>query len=147
MMINTSEILKSLHEKRINGSKRVLIENENLRIVHSPSYLELECLGEREVSRRDLSSLAIFLKKYFKLSHNHKILIPISKAWRLDPGVWDLITKPGFFGKFTVAFVSTELHQTLLLRNLEKLEFNLRTFNSKRNAEEWLYTQHKNQTS
>lgn len=140
-MIYTTEILKSLCRKKLNESKTLLFESKDIRIVHKPTNLEVECLGERDASKRDLGTLAVFLKKYYLLTRNNKILVLLSKAWRLDSGAWKLITKLGFFGKFTIAFVSTELHQNLLLKNLEKLEFNLKTFKSREKAEDWLLIQ------
>ncbi|MDP2387736.1 MAG: hypothetical protein Q8M29_15290 [Bacteroidota bacterium] len=140
-MINATEILRNLKSQKLNGIKKILFESESIRIVHQAANLEVECLGERDASRRDLGSLAIFFRKYYLLTRNHKILVLLSRTWRLDSGAWDLITKLGFFGKFAVAFVSTELHQGLLLKNLEKLEFNLKTFKNREKAEEWLSIQ------
>ena len=141
-MINATEILKHLKALTIGKSKQMLFENEEIRIVHLSTNLELECLGEKDASKKDLSSLAIFIKKYYLLTRNNKVLVLLSKGWRLDLEAWDLITTLGFFGKFAVAFVSTELHQGLLLKNLEKIEFNLKTFRNRVKAEEWLNLQH-----
>lgn len=138
-MLSKINILDKISAKKnVHSGKQVLFENSYIRIIHQHDYLEMECLGERRIDKRDVSAIALFFRKYCRLTGNTKLLLFLSKIWRLDMDAWDFITKKGFFGHYTVAFISSELHQGLLLKKLEKLNQHLKLFKTKELAIEWL---------
>ena len=119
------------------GLKQALLESPQLRIVRMPTHLEMECLGEKVTSKRAVRTLALFFRKYCELTGNKKLMLVLPKIWGLNMDAWDLISTKGFFGYCSVAFISTELYQTLLLRELERLNPYLRIFKTKEQAEDW----------
>lgn len=125
----------------MDSHRQVLLKSPYLRIVRMPSHLEMECLGDRITSKRDVSTIALFYRKYCALTGNNKLLVILPRVWGLDMAAWDLVNKEGFFGDYFLAFISTELYQTLLLRELEHQSPHVKIFKTREQAEEWLGTQ------
>lgn len=125
----------------VGGSRQVLLKSSHLKIVRTPTQIEMDCFGDKLTSKRDICAIATFFRKYCELTGNIKLLVSLPRVWGLDLSAWDFISKPGVFGHYSVAFISTELYQTLLLRELERSNHSVKIFKTKEHAQEWLEMQ------
>ena len=142
-MLDPTEIVKKIKFNKKADGRQVLFDSPDIRITHWSTYLEIECLKERQVMKRDIDMMSILFRKYCESTGNNKLLLFLSGLWRLDPEAWEHISKAGFFGHYIIAFVSRELHQELLLMKLQRFNHNLKVFKNEEQAEEWLVPRYK----
>jgi hypothetical protein len=122
------------------SASRLLYKTAHLRLIDRTSFMEINCLDEAPLEKKEFVSFLRHTKKFFKESFKNKILVTLSNGLNFDVEAWSLIVKMEFedinFKK--IGFVTRTMQQSLLLKYLEQLSFNVRIFSEKNSAIEWL---------
>jgi hypothetical protein len=145
MSVSKIEVKRSVavHNHRIPAKKnisKVLYKSEHLKLILHSNCFEINCFEENQLEKKEFISFLRHTKKFFKQETNNKILVTLSSGWNVDIAAWIMIVKMEFekIGFLKIAFVTKTMHQTILFKHLEQMNFNIRVFEDKAVAIEWL---------
>ncbi|MCE3229809.1 MAG: hypothetical protein K0S32_4360 [Bacteroidetes bacterium] len=135
--------IKTLRNHRVLGKKpvdKILYRTLHLKLINRPSCFEINCFEENQLTKKEFISFLRHTKKFFKEGNHNKILVTLSTGWNIDIEAWAMIVKMEFekINFLKIAFVANSMHQTILFKHLEQMNFNIRVFHDKASAIQWL---------
>lgn len=117
----------------------ILFTVDHFKLSHRDALLQLDCRKNGQLEKKDLVSFLQSSKPAFLGAGHIRLLLVSPGEWNVDIEGWTLLSRLKFNQTpFRIAFVTVNIHQQLLLKQLSRINSNIRSFSSKKTALGWL---------